>query len=79
MQTTPTAKALMSAPETLPALLTGFSETMLDDLEAWCKAIISGRNIRISHHTPRGRVLSENLGKRVLSAVRSEQTRRCGF
>lgn len=79
MKTTPTAAAFTTTPEALPTLLAGYGDKELDVVESWAKAVVAGRDIRITHHTPRGFVLSKTCGERVLKAVRVEQTKRCGF
>lgn len=79
MKTTQTAAAFITTPEALPTLLAGYSDEALDVVESWAKAVVAGRNIRITHNTPRGHVLSETCGQRVLKAVHAEQTKRCGF
>lgn len=71
MKTTRIAAAFVSNPD-----LTTYTDTELEQVEAWAKAIANGHPVRITHHTPRGRVLSASHGKHVLEAVHNEQTRR---
>lgn len=76
---TPTARAFVTTPEALPELLRGYSDELLEAIEAMAQRIAGGAEIRITNHTPRGHVLSETAGQRVLKAVHDEQTRRCDF
>lgn len=79
MTVTQTAEAMMAPAEKLPALLQTFSDASLDTIEECAKMIRAGWKVRITNHTPRGFVLSSELGQRVLSAVHAEQSRRIGL
>ena len=79
MKTTPVAAALICPMSTLPTLLKSYDDEKLEAVEAWAQAIVDGRRVRVTHHTPRGWSLSKEHGRKVLDMVRAEQTARCSI